>query len=758
MLLAALLVPLFFEACLDDLFNTDEPDPPGEPDVKAPFVIIQSPTSEPSYSTIDQYMTINGLAEDDRSLRSVRFKINNGDIYDAQGKDEWTADNIVLMEGDNTFVVYAEDESNNSSSDTLLITRNKYLIFLGAPYSNPSGVFMNEATEVTISVQIFPNLNLIENSVELVRLDANNNEAEVIGPLYDDGNLQHGDEIKGDNIFSAKNTFTLDKDTKYRVKAKTSENEGEVTGFSAVFSLKAYQPIDDSETEEILNTLEEAAEKLNEFIAGNDYEQTIELTKEWLESQPNVVSVNVSEGGYEILHSCGVISLIVINIERADGSFTQGGYAPDTQKERKSTIPLRQQTTGENSSNQFCDEMDDVILDRDVLIWEPFQEAFSPQDKGEDLKKEFSESDFEFNVVHLKNQECTIASLDNLTSYGFVFFDTHGIDGKWLLTGELVVTGKYELLRQQHKVALSKKVAYKEDWTGFSYDSGFVYAVSDLLITGLKGSFPNSVIFNSSCNSLAYPYLSSAFFAKEAKVYLGVNNTVDADFMKTVSRQFVNNLVVDEDNAYDAYSWIPNKSDPKPPHALLVIRGKHEMHYSKDLVNGDFECGDLSGWTKLGDGRVITRLGNQFPTQGNFIGIISTGLGNTTASGQISQAFRVREHQTNLHIKWNFFSEEFMEYVGSQYQDYFSVIIELDGVQNVVFIRNIDAFANQYSLSQVSPGIVFDKGDVYMTGWQEISLDITAYQKKDIILRLQIGDVGDSVYDSAVLLDEIYVE
>ena len=135
----------------------------------------------------------------------------------------------------------------------------------------------------------------------------------------------------------------------------------------------------------------------------------------------------------------------------------------------------------------------------------------------------------------------------------------------------------------------------------------------------------------------------------------------------------------------------------------------------------------------------------------------ANGLGYTKDYGSISQVFKV-ESENTLEIKWNFLSEEFMEYVGSRYQDYLSISIIDDGgtEENILYLA-VDDFAAKYELSYVSPKIVFDQGGVYMTGWKTSTFDISKYQGKTITLVIESGDVGDSIYDSATLLDEIRV-
>ncbi|MCK7518933.1 MAG: choice-of-anchor L domain-containing protein [Ignavibacteriales bacterium] len=165
----------------------------------------------------------------------------------------------------------------------------------------------------------------------------------------------------------------------------------------------------------------------------------------------------------------------------------------------------------------------------------------------------------------------------------------------------------------------------------------------------------------------------------------------------------------------------------------------------------------------------LTQLATVGPTQPNYMGIISTGLGFTTATGKIFQSFKIENNQSTLRVKWNFLSEEFLEYIGSSYQDYFRIKIKTqDGNETILFSKTIDGIASQFGATKeppnpgnligVSPAIVFDQGGVYMTNWQIATYDITSFRGKIVTLSLEAGDVGDSIYDTAILLDEISVQ
>lgn len=159
------------------------------------------------------------------------------------------------------------------------------------------------------------------------------------------------------------------------------------------------------------------------------------------------------------------------------------------------------------------------------------------------------------------------------------------------------------------------------------------------------------------------------------------------------------------------------------------------------------------------------------------MGLISTGLGYTVASGSIEQKVCLPPDAQRLEFYWNFNSEEFIEWCGSIYQDHFRVDIVTDtGAQNL-FYRKVDDLCGSVSPSNLkfdqSSGFCTPFPDwvgygtggndctVWTTGWQLQSIDIsgiaTANQNKPVTIRFSAGDVGDSIFDSAVLLDDIKI-
>ena len=399
----------------------------------------------------------------------------------------------------------------------------------------------------------------------------------------------------------------------------------------------------------------------------------------------------------------------------------------------------------------------DIVYNKNVLIWAPFEDYF-PVDMRPSLETILDNSEISFSVIAFVNSECTINSLSNLTDFGLVIFDTHGSEGREFGTCEIATEQNLKnysvLLKSQQigtwtniTIGFNNNIAQRED----------IFCIRFPYIASLNGTFANSIIFNGSCESTKNMEIKDAFLNKGAATYFGFDEVVNVDFCKDKSDEIVRGLAVDLSSISEIF--ISGQNDPVEPNAEFEMFGNEEIHYTTSLFNGNFETGDLTGWVKDGDGRVITRLGYLLPPEGLFMGIISTGLGFTDSTGEISQSFKVNPENMNLNFKWNFLSEEFEEYIGSKYQDYFKIkIINSVGQENILFDKSIDIFANEYPLQFVSPDIVFDQGDVYMTGWNTFSYNLTNYNGEIITLTFSAGDIGDSVYDSALLIDDIKIE
>ena len=175
---------------------------------------------------------------------------------------------------------------------------------------------------------------------------------------------------------------------------------------------------------------------------------------------------------------------------------------------------------------------------------------------------------------------------------------------------------------------------------------------------------------------------------------------------------------------------------------------------------------------------------NFFPssgsTEGNYL-FLSTG-GSSREQATVHCPLSIPSTATSIEIRYNFISQEYSEWVGSGYNDIFSV--KVDGAPDLIINRTINnagsselwesisaegeaigQIASSVDASYNETGKIFDgqlKPDARgakiteSTGTTAIA-DISEHAGTDIVLVMTVGDVGDYIFDTAALIDSIAV-
>lgn len=760
------------------------------PDTNPPGVFILSPTTEDILVTTENTITISGVAQDESDIQAVTYMTSRGVSGVAEGLEEWTIPQLPLMDGDNFVIIFAIDKNNNSGTASIVITKNKYLTFIDVPYVDKKVLFTNESAQVWITASLIPSNNLIESSVRLIEVDESYHEVGEICSMYDDGQLALGDEIKGDNTFSALHTFSFNKEGtyRYRVCAKSVGDGEEFEDLSSVFTITVMDEESVmSQIQTIMDTQKEIENKVKS-LAGLDLtaDKRESILREFLEKLDNIGKVERIGSDLKVTHKSGFVSFI--EIEKDEDALGFGGATEYPARRKATSIPLNKQTRGDFytpvskasvNSTPSKEESEDYILNKNILVWAPVAYEYK-NNIPSTLPDVINKLPVKLNPTYLYNEECTIQSLRDLPNYGVIIFETHGAEGYYLRTGQRVeYDHDYFFIKwgdNHAKLGLIEGEYTIVTKFGVSYDGVTLFGVSYYAVTSkffenkenFKGKnkkerkLPNSLVYNSSCGSLSSENLAQAFVSMGAGAYLGYSATVLYSTSSQKAKDFFSSFLgVGLKNAGESLEAMTSsfyeRGDETVWYNSLLMRGNPNLRFYLGLLNGDFEKGNLSAWNATGDGRVATSLGPLRPTQGTYMGLVSTGLGYTVDYGKISQTFYISDEKT-LSIRWNFLSEEFMEYVGSEYQDYLRVYISDGTDTRELFRKSIDVFANQFSMTSVSPDIVFDQGDVYMTGWQTSTYDISEFRGKTVTLIIESGDIGDSIYDSATLLDEISIK
>lgn len=348
-------------------------------------------------------------------------------------------------------------------------------------------------------------------------------------------------------------------------------------------------------------------------------------------------------------------------------------------------------------------------VSRTVLVWAPFEwqvKGYVEHGMALSIVDRFEDSQLGFTVVSLVDEQATVSSLKSITDFGMVMLITHGARGRWITTGEHQ-TDDRDKEYKAHISARRMTVGTVYERPGGIRKGGTFYMVNnEFLEREVIGTFQDSIIVNCSCESTKTDRLWRFFSDNGAAVYFGWSESVRIVFAPGPVYRLVERLRDGDVTALEAYS---PAVDPYLD-ARWEMLGDGAVAFAKGLSNGDFENG-LHGWQSIGDGRVI------YDTF--YISI-------STADGRVEELL----FKTVDDIASGFFA---------QHQ-------ELDS-------PNYGELCG--GLVSVSPEIRFDQGDVWVTDWKRSTFDITQFQGQVVTLTLGTTDIGDSVYDTAVLIDNI---
>ena len=182
------------------------------------------------------------------------------------------------------------------------------------------------------------------------------------------------------------------------------------------------------------------------------------------------------------------------------------------------------------------------------------------------------------------------------------------------------------------------------------------------------------------------------------------------------------------------------------------------------IRNSGFERGDLTSWATTGAAIAVRQLGPTStevvirPTEGQWMADINTGAGSVGGVGSsLKQTFQVPAGVRTLQVDFNFVSEEFPEFVGSEFDDSFRALITTPNGQTTFAQVSV----NQSGGFTLIGDCFFPGGDntCGMTGWRTGSVDLSAFSGTatpiTVELLFSVDDRGDNIFDTHVLVDNI---
>lgn len=576
----------------------------------------------------------------------------------------------------------------------------------------------------------------------------------LAGLLLDDGNINiNGDEIANDGCYGNKLTMLSDKEDEILYKVEVSK-EGFVYD-TREFQIKAITEITDEEYISYYNNIDMVSETLREYLSGTkfvyeDLSDLISIVEEKYGRNGIVAKVEKINGNViKIYFSSGLYFYFQITDENSN-NMIRGGGSNSTEGEE-----IINAGTLSNVSIPLA-----TVQSNQILLWSPFDTIWGESDETITTQEIIDESVYRDTFTILADEDASINSLKTLNEYGMIILATHGIGGEWIVTGERVTTNNIHGL----ELAGGEACVYVE------YTSSQIlekrYMINEQWINNYaSGEMPNSIIINNSCESSKTTKLWNAFEKKGAKTYFGYNDAVTNKYINTVYQTLLHKLLLE---GYTTESAFEITLDAYYGGGSMEIYGQGNLIMPYGMNNGNFEDG-LSGWMCVGDCRELTRIGSIKPTEGDYMASISTGIGYTMHGGAISQDMYIPENATKLYVDWNFLSAEYLEYIGSRYDDpyYISLTLYNDGKEVELGRYSVNTLAETYGASNTSAGQLIcvspeisinDYADIWMTNWITSEYDISSFSGETVKLKFSVQNAADTAYPTMVLIDNIHFD
>lgn len=617
--------------------------------------------------------------------------------------------------------------------------------------------------------------------------------------MYDDGNYDaHGDEIAGDGAFSVRFTSLPTSDSSLSFVARSGNS---VSNAVVVDYYKSFTATE-------LNQMQQVDTAISNLVNSSSYWQKTESARksdaQALINQKisqglivnNSSKYDSSNGQYSFLYDSGVAGSI------STRPFEDGMNGDDARRNAS-----RKMNADEIVFNAMSEEMDSDEVGK-ALILNSFP-AFETQQSDIDYRTDFYRTlrtawNSKGLSTTLRDSNVTVSDYRSFGQYDVVCISTHG--NRFTVWTSPVSFEQHSGICLAESVSNSKDTTYSVELKSHQImknNSRYVVLPKFFDEQYTNNSLNNTFVFSECCKFMGSDdnwdfTMANAIVGRGAPNCVGFHNSVFADYSQEFMRTYVNNLLLGR-NSGDAYDVAKNEvgnnhrewynrqggnydtdvdTDGVPirnrPVAYPAIVGNVQRQIIgatayNGIANGGFEETALknpypvpTSWKNEGDVRCLTQLGSIKPvgSSSSQMAMITTGIGSKsttnlglgTEGSRISQRILIPSHVSKLAFDYDFVSEEPMEYVGGKYNDSFEVSGKCDSSTFSTTLESV----NGSSWIAVS-GFDFSGGDAtaYHTGWKKKEIDVSSYRGKVLSLKFTVYDVGDSYYDSAVLIDNV---
>ena len=613
--------------------------------------------------------------------------------------------------------------------------------------------------------------------VKLFKVDANGTVITDMGVMFDDGKSSvSGDDIPADGEYSYKTSLAATDNNPFFFRVATKLGAAGPTGLSGIIKISVIEPISVQAANEITQLNQAVTNLITQSQAqGQNPQQVAATVSNFVSTRPGITASGISQQGTGVwwvyTNTCIPGGVYITSPGAKGGVATDSNLTISTGKlaDKLSTSAA---SANLELSKGFVQKVSAAGVGAEVqntkaIYLGPYLSDFAEADDYYGAWKKVKEAACpKCETVEKSNADVTVEDFGTLSQYGLVVISSHGDNWYGGISGDNVCAAGLEqsqvIVYTAQKLTSANLKTYEADLKarrlGVGVDDNLI--ILPAYISYHNSTFPNSLVYMSSCRSSYNNTMAAAFLGKGAQAYAGYDDYVKASYALKAGEGLIDNFLLKGKDLGTAYTeTVAAVGGNDGQGADFLSTGNDALKMGGSTFNNvGFETGNLSNWAPNGDSRIITSLGSIKPTEGSFMAIISTGLGAASgANSMISQSICYGKTGGVLKFDYDLISEEPMEYLNSKYDDRVDVYLVVDGKETKVLTKGI----NDSTWLQPKIEVDFAGGDktTYHTGWIPLTVDLSAVPKgAQVMLKFNVTDVGDSAYDTAALIDNIRIE
>lgn len=401
-------------------------------------------------------------------------------------------------------------------------------------------------------------------SAELAEVDSDGNQIAVLGELWDDGAIEHGDEFAGDSVLSARVSFNRPAEGSYYFRADITFDDGGVTTIGSNRTMiQLFTAVSDDRFQEIHDQTVWVNEQVEALASTMTVPEACAQVADMLASDPNYLEVVIGNEGYSVNwvtaegYPCFVLFPPDDDYSGAGASSLSASSLPVSEYVDPDEVIVRATRAGDDNVKP--------VGNRRVLI-------LDPQNKTNgNVASLFENKAFpKYDVDYFNTPEtCTLEAFKTMKDYGVVILVTRGIylsdqnnaDTYCLQTGQLwndTSKAEYEAEWKQGLIAFGMVV------------SNVYWGIRPGFITKYCQGMPGSLVFVMAHYSLKDDRLAAPYLAAGAQVYYGLDLMHSDAWPGTLVNEFFTDMLNGE-NSLEAIS--PIRTDPQYKNCTLLMKG-----------------------------------------------------------------------------------------------------------------------------------------------------------------------------------------